>query len=349
MLYSGISDMVLIDNLSSVIGISDQVKEERALDLKTLNCFVTIAEELHFRHAAARLNMTQPSLTARIQGLEREIDAKLFDRDRRGVQLTASGRAFLDHARAAVLSGKEAVSSAQRAASGEIGHLRFGFTGLTSYAGMPELIRRFKRAYPDVAIELIHLATADLEIALLKGEVDIALLHPPLTKSVLAQKEVEPDPLVVALPASHKLAKLSIVPLEKLAGEPFLICPRSSGPFLYDQIILACHRVGFSPSIVQEATFMTTIIGLVAAGIGCGLVPRSLQVIRRPGVTFRPLAGKHKLQLATALAWRDGEISPVTGRMLHIAGAGEYLQRSVLPAHASRRAERPRTAGRTAK
>jgi DNA-binding transcriptional LysR family regulator len=317
------------------------------LDLKTLNCFVTVAEELHFRRAAASLNMTQPSLTARIQALEWEIDTKLFDRDRRGVQLTPSGRAFLEHARAAVLSGKEGVKSAQRAASGEIGHLRFGFTGLTSYAGMPELIRRFKRACPDVAVELIHLGTADLEIALLKDEVDIALLHPPLTKSALALKELEPDPLVVALPNSHKLAKLAIVPLEKLAQEPFLICPRSSGPFLYDQIILACHRAGFSPTVVQEVTFMTTIIGLVAAGIGCGLVTRSLQVIRRPGVTFRPLAGKHKLQIATALAWRDGGISPVAGRMLQVVG--EYLQRSALPTCPPQRAERTRGVGQPIK
>jgi DNA-binding transcriptional LysR family regulator len=301
------------------------------MDLRSLGCFVAVAEELHFRRAAARLNMTQPSLTARIQGLERVIGTKLFDRDRRGVELTEPGRAFLDHARSAVASGREAIRSARRAASGDIGRLRFGFTGLTSYAGMPELVQRFKRSHPDVEIDLIHTSTSELEVALLKDEVDIALLHPPLSRSGLALRELEPDPLILALPASHELAKLSIVPLAKLAGEPLLICPRSAGPHLYDQIILACQRAGFGPSVVQEVTLMTTLIGLVAAGIGSGLVTHSLRVIQRPGVVFRPIATKHTLQLATALAWRDGELSPVAKRMLDLAS------KTVQPASASLR------------
>src|SRR5947208_3379359 len=105
------------------------------MDLRTLGCFVAVAEDLHFRKAAARLNLTQPSLTMRVQGLEREVGAELLRRDRRGVQLTEAGRAFLEHARAALRSGAEAVTQARRAAQGEIGRLRFGFTALTSYAG----------------------------------------------------------------------------------------------------------------------------------------------------------------------------------------------------------------------
>ena len=307
-----------INIVRSVIGLADQRSICRIMDLRSLGCFVAVAEELHFRRAAARLNMTQPSLTARIQGLEREVGVKLFDRDRRGVRLTDPGLAFLDHARSAVVSGKEAMANARRASRGEIGRLRFGFTGLTSYAGMPELVQRFKRAYPAVGIDLIQTSTTELEIALLKDELDIALLHPPVSRTGLTLRELEADPLIVALPTSHRLAKLSAVPLESLAEEPFLICPRSSGPYLYDQIILACQQAGFSPSVVQEVSFMTGLIALVAAGIGCGLVTRSLQVIQRPGVTFRPLAGKQRLKLVTALAWRDSELSPVAQRMLEV-------------------------------
>lgn len=291
------------------------------MDLKTLNCFVAVAEELHFRRAAARLNMTQPSLTIRIQTLEREIGAKLLDRDRRSVRLTPPGAAFLEHARSAVQSGKEAVVSARRAATGDIGHLRFGFTGLTSYAGMPELVQLFKRSHPDVVIELVQMNTADLEIALFKDEIDIALVHPPLSRPELTLTSLQPDLLVAAVPSSHELARLSSIPFDRLAGEPFLICPRNAAPFLYDQIILACRRAGFSPSIVQEVTYMTTLIGLVAAGIGCGLVTHSLQVIQRPGVTYRPLEGKHRLELATALAWRAEAISPVAQRLLDVAAS----------------------------
>ena len=289
------------------------------MDLRALNSFAVVAEELHFRKAAARLNVTQPSLSMRIQALEREVGVSLLERDRRSVRLTEAGRAFLGLAQAAVRSGAEAVAQARRAARGEIGRLRFGFTALTSYAGMPELVQRFRLACPDIRIDLVQADSASLESALLAEEIDIALLHPPLMKPGLTLKHLEPEDLILAIPSSHELAKLKAVPLRRLAKQPFLIGPRHIGPHLYDQIIQACRRTGFSPSVVQEVAAMTTLIGLVAAGVGCGFVIQSLQVIRRPGVVFRPIAGTKAPQLATALAWRDGKLSGVGRRMLTVA------------------------------
>lgn len=288
------------------------------MDIRALECFVVIAEELHFRRAAARLNMTQPSLTARIQVLEQEVGAQLLMRDRRRVQITEAGRAFFDHATIALRSSREAVRRARRAASGEAGQLRFGFTGLTSFSGMPELVQHFRLAHPEVEIELIHAETAVLEARLLADEIDVALLHPPVLNR-LELMQLAPEALVLAMPASHPLAKADAIPIERLAGEPFLIGPRANAPHLYEQIILLCREAGFSPNIVQEVTAMTTLIGLAAAGAGCGFVTSSLQVIQRPGVVYRPLADNRAPKLATALAWHAGGLSPTGARLLDLA------------------------------
>ena len=120
----------------------------RGIDFRALECFVVLAEELHFRRAAERLNMTQPSLSARVKTLEEEVGAVLLDRDRRNVRLTAAGAIFLEFASSTMARTEEAVMSARRAAAGESGRLRFGFTGLTTYDGMPELVQLFRARFP---------------------------------------------------------------------------------------------------------------------------------------------------------------------------------------------------------
>ena len=285
-----------------------------------MRCFIAVAEHLHFRRAAGQLNMTQPSLSLRIRALEREVGVTLLERDRRSVRLTEAGRAFLDQARVAVRSGTDAIARARGAARGETGGLRFGFTALSAYADMPELVQRFRLARPSVNIELVQGETSSLAASLLSDEIDIALLHPPLAVSGLRVKELPADEMVLALPSTHPLTKHKTVPLRKLAGEPFLLGPRRMGPHLYDQIIIACRTAGFSPNVVQEVASMTTLVGLVAAGSGCGLVPSSLQVIRRPGVTFRRLANSPTTpRLSTALAWRDGSLSAAAQQIIKLS------------------------------
>lgn len=287
------------------------------MDLRTMRCFIAVVEHLHFRRAAAHLNMTQPALSLRIRALEREIGVTLLTRDRRNVQLTEAGRAFLDQARVAVRSGADAIARARGAARGEAGRLRFGFTALSSYADMPALVQRFRLARPSVEVELVQGESSKLAASLLSDEIDIALLHPPLSVAGLRLKELPTDEMVLAVPSAHALAQLKRVPLRKLAGEPFLLGPRRIGPHLYDQIILACGKAGFSPNVVQEVASMTTLVGLVAAGAGCGFVPSALQVIRRPGVVFRRVTKSSKAPfLSTALAWRDGSLSAAAEQIL---------------------------------
>lgn len=267
-----------------------------------------------------RLRTTQPSVSAWIRALETEAGVPLLERNRRGVRLTEAGAVFLGHARETLRQGREALLRARQAGRGETGRLRLGYTPLTSYAGMPILVQRFRAAYPDAIVELTQSISSDLEAALVAERIDVALLHPPLQEGGdLALLDFEPDELVLALPTASPLSSLDEVPLAALEGQPFLMGPRTLGPHIYDRIILAFREAGFGPSIVQEVAGMETLIGLAAAGIGCGFVIRSLAVIRRPGVVYRPLVGANLPTLPIALAWRRDGLPAIASRLCDLA------------------------------
>jgi len=263
--------------------------------------------------------MTQPSLSARVKALEEEVGAVLLDRDRRNVRLTAAGEIFRDFASSTLARTEEAVMSVRRAAAGESGRVRFGFTGLTTYGGMPELVQRFRARFPGVEVELVNGGTDHLQAEMIAGHLDVGLLHPPLSCTGFDLIDLPPEELVLAVPAASALAALPVVPLSRLKGEPFLIGPRQAGPDLYDRIIeLFRAEGGFSPTIVQEVGTMPTLIGLAAAGAGCGFVTQSMSVINNPGVRYRHLAGS-ALYLTTALAWRPGTVSAPATSLIGVA------------------------------
>lgn len=282
------------------------------MDVRSIACFVAVAEELHFRRAAERLHLTQPSLSQRIRALEHELGTDLFVRDRRSVALTPAGGAFLEPARRAIENARIAKEQALRATRGETGRLRLGFTVIAFYGLLPEAVQAFRRRYPDVDVELVELNSPSLETALMTGTIDFAILHPPLAHADLAVHILPDEPMMLALPDSHPLAARNVIPIRALKDEPLLIAPRSIGPSIYDRVIALFQSQGITPRIVQEVTPMTTLSGLVAAGTGIGFVTRGLSQQPRPGVTYR--RGKPTPpSLPMAAAWLKPDI-PVTAR-----------------------------------
>jgi DNA-binding transcriptional LysR family regulator len=259
------------------------------MDIRAMACFVAVAEELHFRRAAERLHLTQPSLSQRIRALEHEIGTDLFLRDRRSVALTPAGEAFLAPARRAIENARIAKEQALRATRGETGRLRLGFTVLAFYGLLPQAVQSFRHRYPQIDIELVEMNSPSLEEALTTGTIDLAILHPPLVNPGLALHALPDEPLLLALPETHPLAVLDIVPVSALEGEPMLIAPRRIGPSIYDRMIALFQAESVTPRIAQEVTPMTTLSGLVAAGAGIGFVTRGLARQPRNGVTYRPV------------------------------------------------------------
>lgn len=276
-----------------------------------LRFFIAVAEDLHFTRAAARLRVAQPHLSLEIRRLEEEVGVPLLMRDRRRVALTAAGRAFLAHARLALDDIVSAVRAAQRAHRGETGSLRVGFVSSAGFGGLlPQAVRRFRMERPDVEV-VLNEHNSDEQVELIsRGRLDVGLLHPPLESELGLQIEnVLVEPLVAALPENHHLARRRRMELGALAGEAWVLFPRAIASRLYEEIMIACADAGFSPRVVQEGIKLSTIMSLIAAGLGVSLVPQSLARLRLGQVVCVPLA-KAAPALPLALMWRRGDSNP---------------------------------------
>lgn len=286
------------------------------IELRQLRQFVAVAEELHFGRAAARLHMTQPPLTLAVQSLERALGAALFLRTRRSVQLTPAGAALLPQAQRLLAAADELPRVAQAAAAGLSGQLRLAFVSNIAYGPLPEWLRSFRQAHPDVALQLRE-ATLDVQLAAFDAdEIDAGfVLHapdaaPPGFAAWVAQSE----PLVMALPEKHPAAALRTLRLAAVAAEPLVIFPRQIAPSLYDAVLSAYRAQGATPRIGQEAIQMQTIVNLVSAGMGVAWVPESVTRLQRPGVVYRPVRDAD-LRCETSLLWRE-PASPVVQRFV---------------------------------
>lgn len=291
------------------------------LELRQLRYFVTVAEELHFGHAATRLHMTQPPLSQAIQALETQLGAALFLRNRRGVVLTPAGAALLPEARRMLVEAAGLPDLVQRAASGASGRLALSFVTSADYSVLPPFLRAYRAAFPAVEIVLQE-ATSDVQLDdLLHARIDCGFLIPPLPEKARAELDymkVLDEPLILAAPAGlDALNRTGPVRLQDLPALPLIIFPRKISPALHDAILSCFAAAGVTPVIGQEAIQMQTIVGLVSAGMGLALVPQSVSNLMRPGVEYRSLATPTPL-VETGLAWRRNNASPVLHGFLEL-------------------------------
>ena len=170
-------------------------------ELSQLRCFVAAAEELHFGRAAQRLNMTQSPLSRQIQLLERILDVTLLERTSRNVALTPAGRVFLIEARRIVRLAESAQLSARRVARGDAGKVAIGFTAISGYSLIPQIVAQARAALPNIELELREMVTTDQVDALLTGLIDIGFVRPPVTRHEFDTALVLNEPLMAALPA----------------------------------------------------------------------------------------------------------------------------------------------------
>jgi DNA-binding transcriptional LysR family regulator len=282
------------------------------LELRHIRYFLAVAEERHFTRAAARVGIGQPPLSQQIKDLEEEVGAALFRRLAHGAELTEAGKAFLAGVKEMPTTAARATTAARRAARGETGSLRVGFTSTATFnVAVPSAIRTFRRAYPDIYLTLEEANTIQLITGLREGTLDAVFLRPGTAGTEdLQLRRLSEDPMVVALPKRHPAAARKEIDLEMLKDDPFLLFPREIAPALYDTIIDACRTAGFEPIIGLVAPHMASIVNLVAAEIGVTIVPASLKQLRVTGVAYRQIAGQSPTT-QLALAHRRGETSPV--------------------------------------
>jgi DNA-binding transcriptional LysR family regulator len=286
------------------------------MQMRHLECFLAVAEELHFTRAAQRLHLSQPPLSRHIKELEQELGVTLFVRTRRDVALTDAGRAYEQRVHSILSQLEQARDEARRIQRGEMGTLTIGFVGALTYEFLPGLLRRYRAHSPDVHLVLRDLVPAEQIEALAQGRIDIGFagILPDDCGPEVAHRVLRRDRMVAALPDGHALGQRKAVRLEALAEEPWVTIERKISPTCHRFIRRLCADAGFAPRIEHGAARAQAMLGLVAVGLGVTIVPETLSRLPSPGVVFRPL--KQRLIYEHVVIWRAKSVSPLAAAFL---------------------------------
>ena len=286
------------------------------MDLRHMRHFVAVAEELHFGRAALRLNMAQPPLSQSIQRLELDLGVTLLERSRRGVELTDTGRAFLNEARRTLAQASLARKVAQRAAEQSI-DVRISFIGPALYRVLPALMVKFHQQHPGVNIRLYEKTSPEQNPGILAGDFDIGFVTAGTAVGEGCEALlVERSALVAAVPSDWTLASELSVTLARLAEDDFISAPLQHAPQGFDAMAIL-KSAGVVPRIAQEAAQTNTTLSLVGAGLGCAIVSGTARLKQSRNVSFLPI-----IDLPNHLRW---EMLMIWSRQLLSLPAANFI------------------------
>jgi DNA-binding transcriptional LysR family regulator len=271
------------------------------VELRQLRYFVTVAEEMHFGRAAARLHIVQTAVSQQIRRLERELGVDLFDRSPRHVRLTIAGERFLPEARAVLAAEERARAAIANLAGDRARTLRLGTsTGLGEHLDM--VLDRLARIAPGISVELASAPTKTRLDRVRQGRLDATFVRGLGEVRDLRMVPVWDDPLVVALPANHPLAESDTVDIADLAALPIHLVPRELNPPLVDLVVTACVDSGTRPVFASSSGVLEDILTTIGVGKPSWTVLYAARTerVRNPRVAFRPT--RPPLALSTYLA-----------------------------------------------
>lgn len=289
------------------------------MEIRWIEAYIAVAEELHFGRASERLRMAQSPLSQTIKKLERQLGTPLFERSTRAVSLTSAGHAFLPHARR-IVAELDLAERAARAGRGAVyGQVTIGFSGAINHLTLPPLTRRVQQLHPGIELDLVGgVATEQSVHQLEQGRLDLAFVGMPLHSSGIRTRAIACEPFGAVLPSGHRLADADSLELAALAGEPFVAMPRRSGSTYREGLMSACVNAGFRPQVAQEVADPYLILSFVAAGTGVSLAPQCLRPIMPAGAVYVPLAPPAPT-LRSGIAWRPARMSEALEAVLAVA------------------------------
>ncbi|MES2845204.1 MAG: LysR substrate-binding domain-containing protein [Pseudomonadota bacterium] len=258
-------------------------------ELNQLRYFVAVAEELNFRRAARRLNITQPPLSRHINLLEHALGVRLFDRTNRSVRLTAAGERFLFDAIDILKRAESASLFARQTERGEGGALVLGFVPSATLEVIPTIALRAKERMPGLNLTLREMMSFEVVEGLLAGSLEIGLTRLLRRTPQLTMKKVWSEPFVLAIPRDHPLATKPDLTIHDLNGVNFIGFSTERGGFLYEVVQGYLNTVGVTPRTIFAVSQGRTIMALVDTGLGVGLVPRSNGLIAQSNTLIREI------------------------------------------------------------
>jgi DNA-binding transcriptional LysR family regulator len=279
------------------------------MELRHLRYFVAVAEDLSFTKAAAKLHLSQPSLTRQIHNLEEEIGVRLLNRSKSQMALTEEGRAFLVDARRVLALAAESVLAVQRLSRGETGQLNIAYLSNSDFELLPATLGAFRQAFPHISLNLFDMAPAEQFRALEARKIDLGFvgLRPPVTPAQLQWESVARHRTVAVLPAKHPLARKAQVSLRELKAMFFVGLSERTHPGFRSWLTETCEQAGFTPRILQDAELEPALMTFVAEGLGVSLAREHIKRLPHPGVALRPLTPPVKSDYC--IAWNRGNDS----------------------------------------
>lgn len=301
------------------------------MELRHVEAFIVVAEELHFGRAAERMMLAQPAVSQRIRQLESDLGVQLFERSTRSVRLTDSGEAMLAESRVLLEQVERTRSAARAAGRGDAGIVRIGYGGTTHNAAIPRIVAAMRERFPGIDLKLeSNLLTGAVFDKVADREIDIGFGRLPGSRSGVKTEVIDTEHLVVALPAGHRLADKRVLRFADLKDESFVAPTAGSGSSVRNLVMHAAMRSNIVPRVEFEAPDSLTIVSLVAAGLGVTVTLSSLMVYQPRGVVFRDL--KEKTEVESVLIWHERNTSRPVHAVLRliteqIAANGGFLER----------------------
>jgi DNA-binding transcriptional LysR family regulator len=284
------------------------------MDIRHLNYFLILAEELHFGRAAERLNISQPPLSRMIQQIESELGVLLFERTKRSVLLTSAGIELLEDAKQIVSQMVAVKKRLSVFGKGERGTLKIGYVGAVMHTELPMLLSKFIGQFPHINLQFEEQPNNNLLHGLNNGTLDVAFVRTWLHPENLDEKLLLSEPFVAVVPTKHSLAMKKKIFVKELKSENFITFSRECGPTIFDSFLVLCFNAGFTPQISHYASQLNSVLRLIESGFGVSLLPANIEMGYELKLKFIPLENV-KETVPLIMLTRKGKGSPALSHL----------------------------------
>ena len=247
------------------------------MEIRHLLYFKTVAEQLHFRNAAAKLFISQPPLSRQIKELEEELGVQLFSRSNKRVTLTDAGKYFKVEVDAIFARLEESKNMVRQIHLNENGEFKIGYISSVYQTYLAEVLKSMHKEFPYIKTSLYEVPTITQIDALEQGKLDVGILRAPVHSEKLKQQTLFFDPFVVVVPSTTKNFNTQQDLALFIKSSPFIFFNKEFAPYYNDKLMEICGRMGFKPDITHEANNVHSILQLIEAGLGVSILPSSIK------------------------------------------------------------------------